>query len=260
MRVSIKTGLLLVTLCGITLGYWCVPRQIEFASSELYGESGSILESWLIQDEPDYFESLLGYPGSANTACLDGSDPRLDMQIQRLNDFFELRVVDAYGVHAIPTPPRLPRVKTLRLTRCGSGAIRDLIANCPRLEVLKITNCQNLTDADLKVLSSRTGLKELDINDSKLTGIFFSDVAQCQLLHDLTFLNSPLSQHGVLSLSDISSLRSLTLGLTKEVHSVAELQKLPELQAVKILGNFNKASQIEDQTAALKSLIEHRQE
>ena len=202
--------------------------------SQLFGEQGSLAESWLIYDTPTQFAETAGYEGTVGEVCLRGPDPRIAVQLKELACFRELRVVSGIRVEVESAQiPILATVEEVSLTRCSSEFVEQLLTSCPKLERVNLEGCVSLTDNDLRPLENLKQLTELRVYDASVSGAFINFLRGSRL-RKLILLECHLDEGTIDLLAKLNTLESLTITINCSEDSINNLRALPLLRKLEI--------------------------
>ena len=195
---------------------------------------------------------LLGLRGIPKIVFLRYSDSRFSRQWDALRAFTAIESLYVDGDAAVTsTFDSQLSVRYLSMSSCSGDAFGSIVRSCPRITELDVSFSMDVDDSDLMAVEGCVSLRELTLNGASIKGHTLSRLAKLKSLSRLTILNCPIDQEGIESLSQLTQIDNLTLGLSDNVSSILSLTILITTKSVR-LRNYADNEAIVDQIEMLR--------
>ena len=197
-------------------------------------------------------DSLLGLRGIPKIVFLRYSDSRFSRQWDALRAFTAIESLYVDGDAAVTsTFDSQLSVRYLSMSSCSGDAFGSIVRSCPRIIELDVSFSMDVDDSDLLAVEGCVSIRELTLNGASIKGHTLSRLAKLKSLSRLTILNCPIDQEGIESLSQLTQIDNLTLGLSDNVSSILSLTILITTKSVR-LRNYADNEAIVDQIEMLR--------
>lgn len=225
----------LLSVVAVLLAMIVVPRiQVSSLSSnfELVGSiDGSTISYW----PRSKLDSILGLRGTPKIVFLRYTDPRISKQVDALRAFTAIESLYFDGDPTVTAKFDSPlSVRYLSISSSSGETLGSIVRSCPRIVELDVSFSAGVHDLDLQAVESCVNLRKLTLNGASIKGHTLSRLSKLKSLSHLTILNCPIDQKGIESLSQLTQIKDITLGLSENVSSILPLTKLIATKSLRL--------------------------
>lgn len=186
----------LAFLVALSVLFAVTPTVRTWRVLRVFGEQGSLDESWIEHGSPSFLDRLLGLTGKPFSVTLRGGDPAIAEQLQAIQGLRDLRVISFDSVEVCNLPDgefRLPDVYRLTFSNCEGEAVKALLTAASSLSVIHIYNSEKLSDGALDGPRFLAEVEEMELDGTNVSGTFLKNFEVARNLTSVTMRYSPVS-------------------------------------------------------------------
>ncbi|TWU05406.1 hypothetical protein [Allorhodopirellula heiligendammensis] len=186
----------LAFLVALVVVFAVTPRVRNWRALRVFGEQGSLDESWVEYGDPSLLDRLFGFTGKPFAVLLCGDDPAITEQLKALQGLHGLRVISFDSVTKCNLPNgefRLPDVYKFTFLNCDGDAVEVLLTAASRLSVIHIFDSEELSDKALDGPRLMAEVEELELDGTNVSGTFLKNAKIARNLSSVTMRYCPVS-------------------------------------------------------------------